>query len=115
MSEKTAIESIALVLSKAHTYFINTDKDYNTVYLGMADYFIQEGLTIAALDAEKPAEDVESCLSKMFRDIREIGYITEPLRLTNESHDACVYILAKFAESYHAERCKECKALPRAE
>ena len=63
---------------------------------------------IAAIDAEKPAEDAESCLSKMFRDIREIGYITEPLRPTNESHDACVYILAKYAETYHAERCKEC-------
>lgn len=77
------------------------------------DVAIKEAL--AALEAEKPAEDAESCLSKMFRDIREIGYITEPLRLTNESHDACMYLLTKYAESYHSARCKECKALPNAE
>lgn len=70
------------------------------------DVAIKEAL--AALDAEKPAKDAEEVLSKMFRDIREIGYITEPLRLTSESHDACVSLLSHFAESYHAERCVAC-------
>ena len=98
MNDKTAIESIAQVLSKAHTYFINTDKDYNTVYLGMADYFIKNGLTIAALDAEKPGEDATDFERSL-------------LDLSREPDKAYIYlgyIKKQFAESYHAAQCKVC-------
>ena len=101
MNDKTAIETIRALKRNAE----NDMPEYDYGWDAAIDEAIK---ALAALDAEKPVEDAESCLSKMFRDIRKIGYITEPLRLTNESHDACVYILAKFAASYHAEQCKAC-------
>ena len=116
MTDKTAIdvprgiaEAMYKAIGEAHSYLFRTSEsawDIKALEKQIHDSFrdYENWKALAAIDAEKPGDDAESCLSKMFRDIRQIGYITEPLRLTNESHDACISLLQHFAESYHATR-----------
>ena len=68
---------------------------------------------IAALDAEKPAEDnYMVLLDAVFDAITENGIMNHPTKgmfLTSESIDACLPIIQQYAETYHAERCASCK------
>jgi hypothetical protein len=67
---------------------------------------------LTALEAEKtekPGEDAESLLSMMFRDIREVGYLENPLRLTEVSHKICVSLINHFFDACHAQECAKCK------
>lgn len=123
MTDKTAIEKARDALVARDDYIKLLCEELNELYgSALAHGFISTRVeagdlarqkillsdeALAAIEAEKQAESAEVCLSKMFRDIRKIGYITDPLRLTNESHDACVDLLNHFAESYHAEQCKQ--------
>jgi ubiquitin C-terminal hydrolase len=118
MNDKTAIEDIAQVLSKAHKYFIDTDKDYDTVYLGMADYFVKNRLTIAALDAEKPGEDASSVVEQINDAMASVEEFNREELNEEEARnewerrwrEKASILIQHFAASYHAEQCKACKA-----
>ena len=51
----------------------------------------------------------EELLSKMFRDIREIGYRHNPLRLIEESHDACINLIKQYEERIRAESADQAR------
>jgi len=63
---------------------------------------------LAALESEEPGESARSCLDEMFRQIRELGYIQSPLRLTKESRAVCEALIERYAEAYRQKKCKSC-------
>lgn len=109
MTDKTAIEAIeeAMLticklckrLNPQHTGDPKTCDCYDIGFLRKA---------LAAIEAEKPAENAGSFLNSVFGAIKENGIITNHrygMRLTKESHDACIKIIS----AYHAEQCKACR------
>ena len=57
---------------------------------------------IAALEAEKPAEDVLSMSRGILNTIKVVG-------VSNISAEKLSVMIGEYAEAYHAKRCAECK------
>lgn len=69
----------------------------------------KKALAILTSKESETAGADDDLLGELFRTVREIGYIDSLLRLTAESHNACMHILAEHDFRIRAEAAQEAR------
>jgi len=115
MNDKTAIEALTLALAsmkERRTYCEQWEYKYGKLWDGEENAIQHAREAIAAIDAEKPVEDIKIASAKILCDIchRE-GSDYECAGCQGYPEDILVPFtksIENYAASYHAEQCKAC-------